>query len=222
LHWSWQEDSLEGDNDMVNEKKTTSGVQELISRLKDNGVKAGQDEAQRMIEEAQEKAINIVAQARSEAKELLESTRAKIEVEKSAAVESLKIAIRDTELMLESKLKVRFTDHVKHLVSRELEDKEMLKQLILKIAGSSCSRISEEKELDLLLLKEKLDPLVSEISGSVLRKGVEIKESESDKAGIFIRMKGEDLEIDLSDNAISEILLKYLLPRYRAILTGVK
>ena len=34
-------------------------------------VKAGQDEAQRMIKEAQEKAVNIVAQARSEADELL-------------------------------------------------------------------------------------------------------------------------------------------------------
>ncbi len=207
---------------MVNEKKITTGVQELITRLKDNGVKAGQDEAQRMIKEAQEKALNIVAQARSEAQELLESTRAEIEVEKSAAIESLKIAIRDTELMLESKLKVHFADHVKHLVSRELEDKELLKQLILKIAGSSCSGITEEKGLDLLVSKEKLDPLVLEISGTVLRKGIEIKQSETNKAGIFIRMKGEDLEIDLSDNAISEILLKYLLPRYRAILTGVK
>jgi hypothetical protein len=34
-------------------------------------------------------------------------------------------------------------------------------------------------------------------------------------------MKGEDVEIDLSDNAITEILLKYLLPRYSAILRGV-
>ncbi|GJQ60789.1 MAG: hypothetical protein D8M57_17200 [Candidatus Scalindua sp. AMX11] len=207
---------------MVTEKKITSGVQELITRLKDNGVKAGQDEAQRMIKEAQEKAINIVAQARSEAKEILESTRAEIEIEKKAAIESLRIAIRDTELMLESKLKERFADHVKHLISRELEDQELLKQLILKIAASSCSRITEDKELELLLSKEKLDPLVLEMSGTVLRKGVEIKQSETDKAGILIRMKDEDLEIDLSDNALSEILLKYMLPRYKAILTGVE
>jgi len=120
------------------------------------------------------------------------------------------LAIRDTELMLESKLKARFAEHVKHLVSSELEDKEFLKQLVLKIAGSSCSSIPEEKGLDLLVAREKLDPLVLEISGTV-----------TDNAGIRIRMKGEDVEIDLSDNAITEILLKYLLPRYSAILRGV-
>ena len=74
----------------------------------------------------------------------------------------------------------------------------------------------------MLVSKEKLDPLVLELSGTVLRKGIEIKPSETVNAGILIRMKGEDIEIDLSDNAISEILLKYLLPRYRAILTGVE
>ena len=206
---------------MASSKKSTSGVQELIARLKDDGVKAGQDEAQRMIKEAQEKAVNIIDQARTEAKELLESTRTEIKVEKNAAKESLKVAIRDTELMLESKLKAGFADHIKHLVSSELENKEFLKQLVLTIAGSSCASIPEEKGLDLLVAKEKLDPLVLEISGAVLRKGIEIKASDTDNAGILIRMKDEDVEIDLSDNAITELLLKYLLPRYRAILRGV-
>ncbi len=206
---------------MASGKKSTSGVQELITRLKGDGVKAGHDEAQRMIKEAQEKAVNIIDQARTEAKELLESTRTEIKVEKNAAKESLKVAIRDTELMLESKLKAGFADHIKHLVSSELENKEFLKQLVLKIAGSSCASIPEEKGLDLLVAKEKLDPLVLEISGAVLRKGIEIKASDTDNAGILIRMKGEDVEIDLSENAITELLLKYLLPRYRAILRGV-
>lgn len=207
---------------MTNQSKDTSGVQKLISRLKDDGVKAGQEEAQRMIKEAQEKAVTIVSQARAEADELLESTRSQIEVEKNAAKESLKVAIRDTELMMESKLKARFADHVKHLISNELEDEEFLKQLILKVAGSSSSNVPEDKELDLLVAKEKLDPLVLELSGTVLRKGIEIKACENNKTGILIRMKGEDVEIDLSHNAISEILLKYLLPRYKAILTGVE
>jgi len=207
---------------MANEKKVTSGVQDLINRLKDDGVKAGRDEAQRMTDEAQEKAINIVTKARTEAEELMKSTRAEIEVEKNAAIESLKIAIRDTELMLESKLKTVFADHVRHLVSKELGDNELLKQLVLKIAGSSSSDIPKDKEMDLLVAKEKLDPLVLAISGTVLREGLQIKSSDTDNAGILIRMKGEDVEIDLSDNAISEILLKHLLPRYRAILTGVE
>jgi hypothetical protein len=33
---------------------------------------------------------------------------------------------------------------------------------------------------------------------------------------------GEDLEIDLSDQAISDLLLQNLLPRYRAIVAGAE
>lgn len=199
---------------MAKDKIVASGVQELINRLKDDGVKAGQDEAQRIINEAQEKAANLVAQARAEAEELMAATRAKIEVEKDAANESLKIAIRDTELMLESRLKARFADHVKHLVTMELEDHEFLKQLILTVAGSSCSGIPENKDLNLLVAGDKFDHLVSGLSETVLRKGIEIKPSETHNAGIRICMKDEDVEIDLSGKAITEILLKYLLPKY--------
>ena len=37
-------------------------------------------------------------------------------------------------------------------------------------------------------------------------------------AGARVRLQGEDLEIDLSDKALSQMMLDLLLPRYRAIL----
>ena len=40
--------------------------------------------------------------------------------------------------------------------------------------------------------------------------------------GARVRLVGEDLEIDLTDDAVSQLLLKHLLPRYRAILQSAK
>jgi len=54
----------------------------------------------------------------------------------------------------------------------------------------------------------------------MLRDGVELSPSENLKRGIRIRLIGEDLELDLSDQAISELLLENLLPRYQAIVRG--
>ena len=48
----------------------------------------------------------------------------------------------------------------------------------------------------------------------------EIKAAESDTPGLRIKLKDKDLEIDLTDNAIANVLLRYLLPRYRAIVAG--
>ena len=70
--------------------------------------------------------------------------------------------------------------------------------------------------------KEQLHHLVLGISGEMLREGVEIKKAGEEQVGMRIRMVGEDVEIDLTENAISDVLLKYLLPRYRAIVAGVE
>ena len=37
---------------------------------------------------------------------------------------------------------------------------------------------------------------------------------------LHVRLTGEDLEIDLSDQALSDLLLQNLLPRYQAIVRG--
>ena len=47
---------------MADAEKVSSGVQELINRLRDGGVKAGQEKADQVLREAREQAANIVAQ----------------------------------------------------------------------------------------------------------------------------------------------------------------
>jgi V/A-type H+-transporting ATPase subunit E len=49
---------------------------------------------------------------------------------------------------------------------------------------------------------------------------VELKPHGEVHAGIRVRLVGQDLEIDLSDRALSDLLLEHLTPRYRAIVTG--
>ena len=59
--------------------KTSSGVQDLISRLRDEGVQAGNQEAERLLAEARHEAAEVLQQARSEATRLREQTRMEIE-----------------------------------------------------------------------------------------------------------------------------------------------
>ena len=70
--------------------------------------------------------------------------------------------------------------------------------------------------------QDNMRRLVLGISGEMLEEGVDLKPSASIGGGIRIRLVGEDLEIDLSDEAISELLLQNLLPRYRAIVSGAE
>ena len=44
--------------------------------------------------------------------------------------------------------------------------------------------------------------------------------ADDDGGGARVRVKGEDAEVDLSDEAVSALLMKHLLPRFQAILQG--
>ncbi|OQY03307.1 MAG: hypothetical protein B6I22_11905 [Desulfobacteraceae bacterium 4572_123] len=225
---------------MAETTKVASGVQQLINRLRDEGVKAGQEESDQILREAQEQASRIVAQAKAEAEKILNKARREIETERAAANDSLRVAIRDTELKMEAELKAGFAAHVKRLVSVELSDREFLRQIVLAIAGMAAGdKACEGQPVEVLLpqdlfetderetrLTEKgqdrMRHLVLGISGDMLREGVDLKPSEEISGGIRIRLVGEDLEIDLSDQAISDLLLQNLLPRYQAIVTGAE
>jgi V/A-type H+-transporting ATPase subunit E len=225
---------------MAETTKVASGVQELISRLRDEGVQAGREKSDQVLREAEEQASRTIAQAKAEAEEILSKGRSEIETEKTAAIESLRVAIRDTELKLEAELKADFAAHVKRLVSVEMRDVKFLRRVILAIAGLAAGdKAGEDKPVEVLLPKDLFETdekgskltkngqngmrrLVLGISGDMFREGVDLIPSEDIGGGIRIRLVGENLEIDLSDQAISDLLLKNLLPRYAAIVSGAE
>ena len=223
---------------MTDTHEVSSGVQELIARLRDEGVEAGEKKAEELIREAKKRTDQIVAEAKAEAAEIIKKARAVIKTERTASQEALKVAIRDTWLQLGEELKAVFASHVRRLVSAELEDRDFLRQLLLAIAGRAVASVSEDQPLEVLVCqevfatgkeckgvtetsKEALRHFVLGVSGEILRKGVELKPSGDMQAGIRIRLVGEDVEIDLTDKALSDLILKHLLPRYRNIVAGV-
>ncbi|MGA8164516.1 MAG: hypothetical protein WB791_05755 [Waddliaceae bacterium] len=222
---------------MANHTEVSQGVQELIDKLKNQGVEEGRQQANEMIASAQREASCIIADAKSEADKLLAEAHQKIEMERSSAYEAIHISFRDTELALRSKFREAFSLYLKRLVSYELQDKDFIKQLVLAIVGTNVPELERIEKLEVLVPmflletdeqgtrlskkgKENMRHLVLGISGEMLREGVELKFSADVKGGIRIRLVGEDLEIDFSDECLSSLLLKHLLPRYRSIVSG--
>jgi len=218
---------------MSSEPEQSSGVQELISRIRDDGVHAGENKAEEIITEARREAARILAQAQSEAEEIQSKSSAEIESYKSAALDALKLAARDTSLQLEAAVLASFEAHVKRLVAPVVYDGSFIRALLLVLAGQAADEYPPDQELEILVsdmlagkadenaeLDKTIRDSVLGISGNMLREGVEIIPSSQVSGGARVRVVGEDLEIDLTSEAISTLLLKHLLPRYRGILDG--
>jgi V/A-type H+/Na+-transporting ATPase subunit E len=224
---------------METETGAPTGVKELIARLRDQGVRAGKEEAERLLKEAREQASQMVARAQTEAAQIRDKAHGEIQAERDAAREAIQLAFRDTELRIKSEFKGAFQQYVRRLVTAELGDREVLRRLILQIAGQAAATVPEGRPVEILVSRDwftsagdpaalpegdrkRLDQLLLGLSRDMLREGVELRPSGQKEAGIRIRLVGQDLEIDLSDETLSRLLLQCLNPRYRAIVQGVE
>ena len=51
--------------------------------------------------------------------------------------------------------------------------------------------------------------------------GVTFKALSPDAEGIRVRVKGKDLDVDLTAEAVADILLEHMQPRFRALMQGI-
>ena len=219
---------------MAETTKTSSGVQELIDRIRDQGVQAAQEEADRLLRHARQQATEIVAQAKAEAEATQAKARAEIEAHRLASTEALKLAARDTVLDLEARVISRFEEFVKRLVTSATRDKELVRSIVLVLAGHAADEFIQDKEIEVRisnsLLAGQTGPVLKEegklailgLSSDMLREGLELVSDSEIEGGARVRLVRDKLEIDLSDRAIARMISQRLLPRFKAILEGVE
>jgi V/A-type H+-transporting ATPase subunit E len=223
--------------DPEEDNSTASGVQNLIDRIRGEGVKAGEEKAHRIVRDAEQKAANIVADAKSKAEESLADARARIAAEQSSAEESLKLAARDTIQELGENVRDAFTRQLKRFVSTQLEDREFLREVILALAGQTADETLKDKAVEILLSENlagadagadssdedaeaRIRQFILSVSSESMREGIEFKLDPHAEQGVSVRVVDEELRIDLNEVTISDFLVRHLLPRYRRILAG--
>lgn len=216
---------------------TSKGVDALIAKLRDDGVAAGQAEAQQLRDEARTEADRIVAQAKADADGYLLQARKEADNYRRAGEEALNTAMRDAVLAMKSGLMAQFHADVKRMVSTATADPDMLKQMILELVGRA-REASGKGETEVILPAEIVGPsaikdnpediqsgaltqFVLGLTQKMLEEGVTLHASDSLQAGIHARVSGKDIELDLSDEAIASLLMQHLQPRFRAVMEGV-
>jgi V/A-type H+-transporting ATPase subunit E len=219
---------------MVEPNKTSSGVSELISRIRGEGVQAGKQEAEQILQKARAEAAKMLAEAEAEARALRERTQAEMEAYRAAALESLKLSARDTVLQLKSKVASSFEFFVSRLVTSATRDEELVKTFVLVLAGRAADEFIKDKEIQILIndailsgepkpkLRERTKQAILALSSDMLREGIELIPSSEVKGGARVRLVKDKLEIDLSEKAIAQMLCQQILPRFRAIVEGIE
>ncbi len=222
-------------NNSAEENLTSKGIQELIDQLRDKGVNAGKEESAKLVADAESRASWILEQAQAEATEIRETAEKDAEFIRKAGADSLEIAYRDIKMKLRDELSQQFARQLGKLIVQELQDPDTLKQLLLSAAARSNIpdepvRITlparavglEELRSDPAQLQGgPLVEMVSDVATTLFSQGVEVSTKGRSKAGISISLNEGEVNVDLTDEALQDLLLAHLQPRFRAILEGV-
>ena len=99
----------------------TAGVQELIDRLKTEGVEEGQQAAESLLAEAKKQAATIFDAARTEADDLVKAAQLQVEQMDTNGKRALALASRDTSLQLKEQLQHEFRGWVSRLVGEQID-----------------------------------------------------------------------------------------------------
>lgn len=214
----------------------SAGVEQLIGRLRDQGVAEGRSQADALVAAAKQQAADILAAANREAEAVAAKAQESAGKLRAAGEDAVRLALRDTILSLEGDLLDRFVERLRHLVKGVLADPAFLQRLILELGGHAA-RASTDKPVTVLLPAElvSLEDLqrkpeeakpgtlmhfVLSMGGGMLREGMGFGVVDDGQAGIRVRLVDEDVRIDLTEGSITELLLRHMVPRFRALLRG--
>ena len=189
-------------------------LQELIDKIKKDGIANAETEKNRIISDAERKAATIVKEAEAKADAMIKAAKAETERMEKASEDAITQAGRN--------LIISFRDGINKelqaLINAETEkamDKDLLKKLVPEVVKAWAAD-PEAEGLSVLLSEDDLKALESGFKTSLktqLSKGLEIKSDSSLSYGFRIGSKNGEAFYDFSAEEVANLFSAYLNPK---------
>ncbi|MDR3172289.1 MAG: V-type ATP synthase subunit E [Treponema sp.] len=193
-------------------------LQELIEKIKKDGIESASGEASRLKSQAESEAQGIVEAARREAEAIIAKGNTDAERTVKAGVAALEQASRNLILAFKAEVETLLDK----LVARELAasyNEDTLKTALPGILSAWASKGGDA--LDLILSEADLAKLQSYFDNKLaaeFKKGIELKSDRNLGAGFRIANKDGSAYYDFSAESVAEMLSAYLNPRLAGML----
>lgn len=194
-------------------------LQELIDKIKKDGVVTAEAEAAKIVEASEKKAESIIADAQAKAAEIIKNAKAETERMEKASEEAIIQAGRNMLLSFKDSL-IGELDGLIKAETEKAESKDVLTKLIPETV-KAWAKNADASELSVLLSEKDLKILESALTSELkaeVSKGLEIKPDKTLSAGFRIGVKNGAAYYDYSAESLSEMFAAYLNPKVAALL----
>ena len=194
-------------------------VEELIDRIKKDGVDAAENSASEIISQAEKEAEKIISNAKAEAEKILKQAKEENARMEKASEDAIKQAGRNLLLAFRDSI----TKELSALVSDEVSktySKDMLSKLIPEVIKEWAKNTSAE-DVSVLLNEKDLADVESGLKAALkaeIAKGLTLKADNSISNGFRIGVKDGAAFYDYSAEAVAELFSAYLNPKVSALM----
>jgi len=199
-------------------------VKKICDTLKKQTLEPAKQEAKALLEQATKDAERIVKRAKEEAKEIYEDHKKKMAQEKKAFHSSLTLASVQTMELLRQEIEDNlFSKHISKLFTSETIKVEVIAEFIdvvLDLLKKEGLDAHVEALLPQAISKEQVAKRLAKQSMEILgEKGLALS---SITGGTRVKVVDRHLVLEISDQSLRELFIRFIRDDFRALLFDVK
>ena len=194
-------------------------LQELIDKIKKDGVTAAEKEAAKIIADANKKSEAIIKEAEAKAEQIKKDAKAETTRMQKASDEAIVQAGRNMLLSFKDSLVQELDGLIKAETAKALS-KDTLAKLVPETV-KAWAKNSDASELSVLLSEKDLKALEGSLTTALkaeIKKGLEIKPDKTLTAGFRIGVKNGAAFYDYSAESLAEMFAAYLNPKVAGLM----
>ncbi len=194
-------------------------LQELIDKIKKDGVSSAEAAAAQITADAEKKAASIVEEAQKKSDDMIKNAKSEIARLEKASEDAVTQACRNMLISFRDSL-VAELDGIIQSETAKSYSPDLMKTLIPETV-KAWSKNADASELSVILSEKDLKSLEDELKAALkteISKGLEIKPDSTLSAGFRIGVNNGAAFYDYSAESVADLFSAYLNPRVAAIM----
>jgi len=194
-------------------------LKELIDQIKENGVKAAENEAESILEAAKAEAEKIISDAHAQSERILADAKS----ENERMVSSSEAAIRNAGRNLLISFRESVARELKAIIGENVAkvySSDTMAQLVVKVVEGWAAK-PETDNIEVVLNSESLKSLENAVLAGLKERmldGVTLKANDNFDGGFRVSVNNGNAYYDYSTEAVVDMLSNYLSPRVTDLL----
>ena len=197
-------------------------VQGLLDKIHQDGIAKAQQEKDAIIAAAKKEAAQIIADAKAQAEDLQKKAQAEAAAGQDKANAAIRQAARDTVIALKTDLLAKLKNVTRSCIAEAMTP-EVMKQIILTMAQAYAKDANAGDSLEVLLPKKEQEQAEAFLKAQLLaelKADPVIELTNEFNSGLQISFRDSDVYFDFSDDALAEVLCRFVGPKLTAVING--